>query len=51
MEIGLDFNGVVNDPMPLKVWWAKELFDVDIPQEMFKRVHVVGKYLNDEQYT
>ncbi len=52
MDIGLDLDGVVNDPIPLKREWARRLFGVDIPPEKCKREYAVGEsLLTDDQYT
>jgi hypothetical protein len=52
MDIGLDLDGVINDPVPLKREWAMRLFGVEILPEKCKREHVLGDgLLTDEQYT
>ena len=50
-RIGLDFDGVVTNCGKLKALGAKNLFNVDIPEEDFKREIVIGKsLLTPEQY-
>lgn len=49
--IGLDFDGVVTNCGRLKALGAKKLFNVDIPEEDFKKEIVIGKgFLTPEQY-
>lgn len=51
MRIGLDFDGVIADCGKLKREGAQRLFNIDIPEEKFKKEIVIReKLLNDEQY-
>ncbi len=45
MRVGLDFDGVIADPNPLKALAAKEWHGIEFPAELFKKDHVVSKGL------
>jgi hypothetical protein len=50
LSIGVDFDGVIADPVPLKIRLAKELFGINLKPENVSRKRIINSGIEEKVY-